>query len=91
MERGYEFVGGEKPFKCKKCSKAFGSEGAWKLHGPCGSAYGKGKGRKGGNGQGAGCKKCGSPLRFLKSGVRREKAALDAGYSMVCDECEEVI
>lgn len=90
MERGYKFVeGSDKPFVCLKCKRGFTSEGGFKLHGPCGPAYGKGKGQGKAN-NGGGCTACGGGLRFLKANDARESVAVNRGYTMVCVKCEEV-
>lgn len=91
--RGYEFIAGsDKPFQCKACEKAFVSEGAWKLHKPCGSAYGtrhKAKEKPAAKSPAQGCA-CGGGLRLLRVSEPVEKAAVAQGFGSVCIKCGEL-
>jgi uncharacterized C2H2 Zn-finger protein len=87
VAKGYEFVGGDKPFKCLKCGKQFSSEGGYNLHGPCGPGYRKGRGQD--KTKGGGCK-CGGNFRLLNESVPIEDRAIKAGHVSVCNKCGEL-
>lgn len=93
IKRGFRFhtEDYDNPYECVRCQRRFGSEGAWKLHKPCGSAYGKGNNKRWGkdNNEGS-CKECGGELRFLNENNPQEKSAMAHGYNMVCKKCKEV-
>ena len=76
--------GGKYYFRCSVCSREFGSEGGFNLHGPCGPKYKK---KPKVEGVVKGCANCDGKVRLLSGSVAAEKRAIDAGYVMVCGGC----